>query len=63
MNMNCRTCRWAYQSHHCMSCDSYDGDLNEVKPFCCYCNHQKGSDYCNNCVVNKKINDLYYSLI
>ena len=49
-NMDCKKCRWNHGSYHCMDCDSYDGDINELQPFCGYCNHTKGSDSCGNCV-------------
>ena len=48
--MNCNKCRHNYQSYHCMGCDSYDGNIEELQSFCGYCNHTKGSDSCNNCV-------------
>ena len=53
----CKKCRWNYQSHHCIDCKDYKGNLEELKPFCGYCNHQKGSDSCNNCVWEKKGGD------
>lgn len=46
----CNNCRWDYRSYHCMDCDSYDGNLDELETFCGYCNHKKGGDSCNNCV-------------
>ena len=36
-----------------MNCDSYNEDRKELKPFCGYCNHTKGSHSCNNCVWYK----------
>ena len=47
---DCKNCRWAYGSYHCMDCKNYDGKIEELQPFCGYCNHNKGSNYCCNCV-------------
>ena len=55
--MDCKKCRYVKGSYHCMDCDSYDGHIDKLQPFCGYCNHQKGSDSCNNCVWEKKGGD------
>ena len=47
---DCNNCRYGYKTYHCLDCKSYDGDIVDLQPFCGYCNHTKGSDYCNNCV-------------
>ena len=47
---DCDTCKWNYQSYHCYSCSSYDGDLDACDTFCGYCNYHYGDDNCNNCV-------------
>lgn len=48
----CKTCRWDYQSYHCMGCDNYKGSEDDLDPFCNYCEHTYGSDNCENCVWN-----------
>ncbi len=48
--MECENCRYNYQSYHCMGCSSYDGDLEDLETFCYYCNYNRGSDACGNCV-------------
>ena len=50
---NCDKCKWNHKSYHCMDCDSYDGNLDELESFCGYCNHNKDSHSCNNCVWYK----------
>ena len=50
--MSCGTCRHNYQSYHCMGCDSYNGNIDDLEPFCTYCNYTYGTDNCGNCVWN-----------
>ena len=57
--MNCKKCRWREGSYHCMGCDSYNGDLNELETFCGYCNYEKGSNACTNCVWHLEEAQIY----
>lgn len=50
MHSQCKVCKWNYQSYHCLDCQHYYGDREELEPFCGYCNHPMNGETCNNCV-------------
>lgn len=51
----CKECRWDYNSYHCMGCDNHDGNIDDIDPFCNYCEHTPYEDACENCVWNMEM--------
>lgn len=49
---DCRKCKHNYQSYHCMGCNAYYGNIDDLEPFCSYCNNIYSTDDCENCVWN-----------
>lgn len=48
----CQGCKYGYQSHHCIGCDNYNGNIDDLEPLCNQCEYTYGTDYCENCVWN-----------
>ena len=48
----CEKCKHNYQSYHCMGCQHYYGNIDDLEPFCKYCNNTPYEDGCENCVWN-----------
>lgn len=48
----CQGCKYDYQSHNCISCDNYNGSIDDLEPLCNQCEFTYGTDYCENCVWN-----------
>ena len=48
----CQGCKYDYQSHHCIGCDNYNGNIDDLEPLCNECEFTYGTDYCENCVWN-----------
>ena len=48
----CKECKYDYYSHHCMGCDNYEGNIDELEPLCNQCEHTYGSEECEQCVWN-----------
>lgn len=46
----CENCRFDVGSYHCIDCEKNVVEFNDLKSFCPYCNYQKGSEECGNCV-------------
>ena len=38
-----------------MGCDNHDGNIDDIEPFCKYCNHTPYEDACGNCVWNMEM--------
>ena len=51
----CEKCKHNYQSYHCMGCNNYYGNIDDLESFCSYCENTPYEDGCDNCVWNMEM--------
>ena len=54
-NAECEKCKHNYQSYHCMGCNNYYGNIDDLESFCSYCENTPYEDGCENCVWNMEM--------